>query len=304
MMEDLADIPQRDSSKELYAGEFRKANDGHCVISPLTVTTPLLFDPGVTTYEMDRQLSVLLDEVRIVSRHAQFGYLRPYDDPMDSAAIGTYLKERLTYRIDVYRGISFQLMAALSYAWPAVVERARSHYTSLYARKRGIERLFDIQRHIVQLKAEVDLVRNALALTTTLSGIITRNVLYADEWGMSTNVNTSAHTVNDGWLEIREMCKGTDSWRDEWYAVVSGSQVVKRMQEFRQDVKDVKRMLKALRYLQEQMEAAVITEMRQAKQITHGYYRHYRAVQLDLGHLRRFYYQACNRDGLDYRHKF
>lgn len=304
MTEDLNDIPQRDRSRELYAGEFRNANDGQRALSPLAVSTPVLFDPGVITYEMDRQLPILLDEVRIASRHAQLGYLRPYDDPMDGAAIGAYLKERSTYRIDVYQDVFQQLITALHYAWPAVVERLRRHCTSAYACQRAQRRLLTMKQHIIHSKAETDIVRNALAHGTSLSGIITRNLLYADERGMSTNIKTTAHAVNDGWLDIRDLCAQKYSWRDKWYAVISGSQVFKRTWEFREDVKKVRSMLKGLRYLQEHTEAAVVTEMRQAKQLTHEYYKHYRAVQLALKDLRTFYYQAGNRDGLDYRHKY
>lgn len=186
MAEDLVTRQQHRVSRDPYAaGEIGKELARARSLSPLTVTARLLFDPDTPAVEMDRQLSVLVNEARRVSKQARFGTLRPYDNPLDGVVIGEYFKERSVYHFDVHREMAFQLMASLSYAWTAIINRARIAHQSPDARKRAIDQLFVRKdRLVASLLEDTNLVRAAIAQATSLGTIVTRNSLYADEHTM------------------------------------------------------------------------------------------------------------------------
>jgi hypothetical protein len=302
--EDYVSLKEDRSFRDPYLDEpsYKEAL-GQEAQSPLTAMTYFLFDPKLTASEMDRQLVVLLDEVCISSELAKVDLLRSYDDPIHGAAIATYLKERLTHRIDVYEQTSMRSSSALSYAWPAVLNRLRdrSLYESKVARIRIADRLFankaELSRHRASVKGTTSILA---ANANTQCSIISRNALYANEYGSTSYTKSRAHAVHDLWSTIESLSRTSWEFPKEYHAVISGSRLVKSISRFAQEVRDAKTVLKTFNFLPERTGAAAVAELRNFKQITHRYYTESRSVDVELMNLNKLYYQAHKWHGLNY----
>jgi len=137
----------------LQNGRYEEANDLTRLLSPGRATWPYhLLDPSTPSHELDRQLVDMLARCRENARLAADDDIRPYDDPIDGAAMNAWLLERIKLRFENYRATERRLTMVIAVTFRAVLNIAKRS-----ARSRvPFDRLHQSRRNVMALILEVE----------------------------------------------------------------------------------------------------------------------------------------------------
>ena len=111
-----------------------------------------LLDPHTPAYDLDWQLVDMLAKGRESAMLAVDDNLRPYNDPMDGAAMNAWLLERIILRLENYRTAEEKLTRVMNVTFPAIVSIARRA-----SRSRGLlDRLHYWKKSVLGFIMEVE----------------------------------------------------------------------------------------------------------------------------------------------------
>jgi len=273
-------------------GQHQDANDFLHLMVPLSYYYRLV-DPEATSTELDWQLSDMLSRNLVNSKLASENELRPYDDPLDGAAMIAYQLERIRFRVDRYRIAESTLTSALRLAVPVMVSHAkRSRDRNLLARLQDGKSL--VRSLVMIVESLLPVVKRVFQNYHLIAG---RDLLFADEQrdrmqGWKQNLNL----VTNGWQQIVDGLL-SDSWRNtplrERINVPSLIEMAIRQS---MQTRTIKLDLKKLRILHTSYNMIAVEEAKARRQLTHARFRSNTAIRHSIVVFRNLYLNAC-RDG-------
>jgi len=119
--------PTRADLEEWIASAIERGNHAHAYDISRLLLVPVdnntLLNPKATSIDLDWQLRDMLTISQQNSKLAVEGNLRPFDDPLDGAALVTYQLNRITLRYDAYWNVIDATNAVLGFGFlPMILE--------------------------------------------------------------------------------------------------------------------------------------------------------------------------------------
>jgi len=280
----------------LQNGRYEEANDLLRLLSRRRAAWPYhLLDPSTPSHDLDWQLVDMLARGRENARLAADDNLRPYDDPLDGAAMNAWLLERIKLRLANYRAAEQRLTMVI-----AITLRAVLNIANRSARSRvPFDRLLQSKRNVMALMLQVEyMLHVSKRIIQNNYALVGRNLLLADEHkdrmqGWKQNINR----VTSGWLNLSDILDRLPGERVARF--INFPELSALFTAMVANTRQIKYAMKGLRILHSGYDTPAIADANACRQVTHRKYQTQAGITNMAMDLRKWYLSQC-RQGWNY----